>query len=226
MSPPRAVPPAVLFDLDGTLLHLPVDIEPARREIAALLAAAGWRGPAAPLLGVIDRAAAALEGDAAARLRQGARAILDRAELRAAPRARARPGAPALLAELSRRRAPLGLVTNQGRACVAPALAAAGLEAAAGFGVIVTRDDVAQAKPAPDGVVRAVRALLPGGGSAAFVGDSRSDVTAARAAHGLLGAAYAMKVVAVLGGRGSAADLAGAGADQVAAGLDQVAALL
>ena len=215
----------MLFDLDGTLLRLPVDIEPARREIASLLAAAGWRGPAAPLLGVIDRAAAALSGDAAVRLRQRARAVIDRAELLAAPRAQACPGARELLAAASRRRAPLALVTNQGRPCVAPALAAAGLEGA-GFLAVVTRDDVAQAKPAPDGVVRAVRSLLPAGGAALMVGDSPGDVAAVLAARAVLGPRYQVKAVAVLGGRGSAADLAAAGADHVAAGLSQVAALL
>jgi phosphoglycolate phosphatase-like HAD superfamily hydrolase len=197
---------AALFDLDGTLLDLPVDIEPVRREVEALFSAAGFRGPASPLLDAIDLAAASLPGEPGVELRRRARAVVDRAELVAAAGAVARPGACALVERLAGRRVPLAIVTNQGRACVAAALAAAGLDRAGWR--LFTRDDVARPKPAPDAVVAAARALCPAGGELLFAGDSPGDLRAGRAAAAELGPTYSLHLVLCT------------------AGLDPVAALL
>lgn len=167
---------AVALDLDGTLLSLPVDIEPARAEVGRLLTAAGHPGRPAPILAAI---AAARDPS----VRRAAYAALDRAELSAAPRAVARPGARRLLAAIAGAGLPLAIVTDNGRACVAPALASAGLRCRY---TLVARDDLARAKPAPDGVVAAARALLPGGGAMLWAGDSARDVAAGLAARPLL----------------------------------------
>ncbi len=91
-------------------------------------------------------------------------------------------------------------MTDNGRACLAPALAAAGLDRAA-FGVAVTRDDVGRPKPAPDGVVLAARTLCRSGGAIWYAGDSPRDVAACRAAAHELGPDFRLRVVGVLGGR-------------------------
>ena len=212
----------VLFDLDGTLLDLPVDIEPVRREVERLLREAGDGGPARPLLDAIDRADRAAAGQGGGRLRARARALLDAAELAAAPRARARPGAVGAAAALARRGLRLAIVTDNGRACLAPALAAAGLDAFAWHAV--TRDDVARPKPSPDGVVAAARAMCPAGGALWFAGDTPRDLAACRAAAGELGPAFRLHAAAVLGGRASEAALRQAGPDSIASTLADFAA--
>ena len=219
---------AVLFDLDGTLLDLPVDIEPVRREVERLLVEAGQGGAARPLLDAIDAAAAAVatsRGAAAGReLRARARALIDAAELAAARHARPRPGAASAVARLRQLGVGMGIVTDNGRACLAPALAAAGID-----GVdwcAVTRDDVYRPKPAADGVVLAARSLCRSGGAIWYAGDSPRDVAAARAAAGELGPDFRIRVVAVLGGRGGEEMLRRAGPDDLVSSLTAFASLV
>jgi phosphoglycolate phosphatase-like HAD superfamily hydrolase len=213
---------AVLFDLDGTLIDLPVDIEPARREVERVLREAGEPGPARPLLDAIERAAArAGEGSG---LRQRARAIIDAAELAAAAQARERPGAVACVSMLERRGFRLAIVTDNGRACVREALAAVGLGDVSWN--VITRDDIARPKPAADGVVAAARAVCPDGGVVWYAGDSPRDVAAARAAAAELGERYHVRVVAVLGGHGSEESLREAGPDAISDDLAGFTALV
>jgi len=218
---------AVLFDLDGTLLDLPVDIEPVRREVERLLAEAGQGGPARPLLDAIDRAAAAVArpaGAAAGReLRMRARCLIDIAELVAARSARPRPGAVDALARLAGDGMQLSIVTDNGRACLGPALAAAGLDRAP-LGAVVTRDDVERPKPAPDGVVLAARALCPSGGAIWYAGDSPRDIAAGRAAMEELGPAFRVRIVGVAGSRD--AELRRAGPDDLVSDLTAFASLV
>jgi phosphoglycolate phosphatase-like HAD superfamily hydrolase len=218
---------AILFDMDGTLLDLPLDIDRMRREVEEVLRAAGQGGPARPVLAAIERAAAAVSdarGDAAGRaLRAEALAAIDRAELDAAPRAVARPGARELADDLAALGVPLGVVTDNGRACLPLALAAAGLDHIAWHPV--TRDDVARTKPAPDGVVAAARALCAGG-TIWMIGDSPRDVGAARAAAGLLGPAYRVRTIAVLGGHAPEEAVRASGPDHVVSDPRAIAALL
>jgi mannitol-1-/sugar-/sorbitol-6-phosphatase len=213
---------AIALDLDGTLLDLPVDIEPARAEIGALLAAAGHPGPPSPILAAIAAAVAAAGPDGRD-LRRRALAVLDRAELVAAPGAVARAGAADLLAAVAAAGRPLAIVTDNGRACVGPALAAAGLRARF---TLVARDDVALGKPAPDGLIAAARALLPGGGALLWAGDSPRDVAAGRAARASL--PDVVLTVVAIGGRGRAVDAAllAAGPDQLCQGLAELVALV
>lgn len=179
---------AYVFDLDGTLLDLPVDIEPVRERAAAPLRARGFTGALRPILETIDRAAAELATSDAHRraLVRAARDEIDAAEERAAEAAIARPGAARILTAVRAAGAGVGIVTNNGRRCVVPALARAGLAEAVGSAPIITRDDVDAPKPDPTGLVRIAGLLLPGGGDLVFIGDGRSDIRAATAAAPLL----------------------------------------
>jgi phosphoglycolate phosphatase-like HAD superfamily hydrolase len=204
---------AVLFDLDGTLLDLPVDIERARRGATALFCARGWSGELRPILPAITAAAAAVTGEPTERrrLEAEARALIDEAELDAAARAIARTGAREAAEMLAGQGLALGIVTDNGRACVGPALAAGGLDHL-DWRVVVTRDEVARPKPDPAGVQHAAAALLPRGGLLWLVGDSPRDMQAARAA---VVDRVTVRPVGVIGGRGTAAELIAAGAEAV-----------
>jgi phosphoglycolate phosphatase-like HAD superfamily hydrolase len=232
----------VLFDLDGTLLELPVDIEPVRCAVEALLAAAGERGAARPVLDAIDRATVAVAArhgsDAGRELWMEARRLIDEAEVAAARSARARPGAVEVVTAIVGIGdgigigmgngigigVGIGIVTDNGRACLAPALEAAGLARFPWH--VVTRDDVVRPKPAPDGIEAAARALCPAGGAIWYVGDSPRDVVAARAAAAELGPDFRFHVVAVLGGQVAKAALVDAGPDHVVADLWRFADLI
>jgi phosphoglycolate phosphatase-like HAD superfamily hydrolase len=219
-------PPAVLFDLDGTLLWLEVDIDAARQALSDLFRPWGFELPFRPILPRIREAAALAAtrgGDESALARAGLE-VLDGVEVRAARTARARHGAPELVAALAARGARLGLVTDNGRACVAVALRAAGIDPAV-FGAISTRDDVARPKPDPAGIV-AVAGVLAGEGGARvlwYVGDHPRDVQAARAAAEAVGS---IRVAVVKGGLGDAAELERAGADASIEDLEALPAIL
>jgi N-acetyl-D-muramate 6-phosphate phosphatase len=217
--------PAVVFDMDGTLLRLDVDIEEVRTRLAALFAPHGVTAPFRPILRRLREAAVEAEaagGDSVKLLAQGL-AILDEWEVKAARSARARQGGPALTADLHAAGVKLAVVTDNGRACVGPALSSSGYDPSI-FTILVTRDDVDLPKPHPDGVVKAVRAL----GAAAptwYVGDHKKDVEAGIGAVQMLGSASTVHVAALAGGLGSDAELAGAGAEKVLTSLDEVRGL-
>jgi HAD superfamily hydrolase (TIGR01509 family) len=90
------------------------------------------------------------------------------------------PGAAALLAALRTAGVPLGLVSNSRRRFVELGLAAAELEGA--FDAIVTAEDVARPKPAPDAYVAAARALGAAPAACVVLEDSPTGLAAGRAA--------------------------------------------
>jgi len=93
------------------------------------------------------------------------------------------PGAVALLAALAQAGVPVGLVSNARRHFVEPALRAAGLHDA--FAVVVTVDDVARPKPAPDAYLAAAAALGAEPAACAVLEDSPTGLAAGRAAGAL-----------------------------------------
>jgi HAD superfamily hydrolase (TIGR01509 family) len=93
------------------------------------------------------------------------------------------PGAVALLGALHAAGVPVGLVSNSRRGFVERGLRAAGLADA--FAVIVTAEDVARPKPAPDAYVAAAVALGAAPSQCAVLEDSPTGVAAGRAAGAL-----------------------------------------
>lgn len=200
---------SVAFDLDGTLIDLPVDIERARTEIAALFSKRGYHEPMRPILDAINRAAASVaENDADIfPLIIQARNILDISEVEATKSATPRPGAVEAIARLQKLNVRLGIVTNNSRACIAPSLAVLGLRPQQ-FAVS-TRDDVRRPKPAPDGLMRIAGMLGERGEDMWYVGDSPVDVSAAVAANHQV--APSLRAIAVPGPRSSLQQLRAAG---------------
>ena len=200
---------SVAFDLDGTLLDLHVDIESARAEIATLFAERGYHEPMRPILDAINRAAATVADtdEEIYPLIIRARRILDDAEVAAAKTAQPRPGAVAVIERLKKLGIPLGIVTNNSRACVLPALEVLGFHPQS-FAVS-TRDDVRRPKPAPDGLIRVASTIAGPGENMWFVGDSPVDISAAVAANPQV--APELRAVAIPGPRSSLQQLRAAG---------------
>jgi HAD superfamily hydrolase (TIGR01509 family) len=93
------------------------------------------------------------------------------------------PGAPALLDALRAAGVALALVSNSRRRFVHLALASAGL--ATTFDTIVTAEDVAQPKPAPDAYLAAARELGVEPAACVILEDSPTGLAAARATGAL-----------------------------------------
>lgn len=200
---------SVAFDLDGTLLDLPVDIERARNEIAAMFGELGYYEPMRPILDAINRAAASVakRDEEIFPLIIRARGILDKAEVEAAARAKPRPGVVEAIEKLRRQGIPLGIVTNNSRACVVPALDALGYTTS-DF-VVSTRDEVRRPKPSPDGLIRIASKIAAADQNMWYVGDSPVDISAAVAANPQV--SPNLRAIAIPGPRSSLQQLRAAG---------------
>lgn len=175
---------AVIFDLDGVLLdteRLCSEVETAlcaergieygAREQSAVLGLDAYRACVyyAGRFGLPESAAAALEQ----RYEQMLLAAIRRD---AVPL----PGAPELVARLGAAGVALGVASNSRRAVVELAMEVAGI--ANGFGAIVSADDVAQPKPAPDPYALACVLLAVPPATALAIEDSSVGVRSALAA--------------------------------------------
>ncbi len=141
--------------------------------------------------------------------------IYDRYDEDALSRWSLREGARELLEDLRGCGVRTGLVSNIGRRAVTGALGKFGLEDS--LETVVTRNDVAAMKPDGEGIRRAMDALGLAADRTLMVGDSLSDLGAARSA----GVAIAI----VAGGESAPADVAAARPDHHLRRLAEVADL-
>jgi HAD superfamily hydrolase (TIGR01509 family) len=169
---------AVLFDLDGTLVNTwALYLESYLRTLEPY---AGRRlsldeirqlHPSSEMRALHSVVPADQVADAHASLLANYRALHD--ELFAG----VYPGVLAMLAALRARGLTLGVVTGKSRGAWAVTHPASGL---GDFAVFVGDDDVAEAKPSPDGLRLALRRLDVSTDEALYVGDSIPDASAAR----------------------------------------------
>ncbi len=184
---------AVLFDLDGTLIATHINF-PAMTQ--AMLQRAADAGVAEnimqgkDILGIVDAASTdvARRGDGEA-FRQAAFQDLEQREQDGCNRPALLPGADTLLHELRLQGLKIGIVTRNCRRISARLVARYSLP----HDVLLTRDDVRLAKPHPEHLWDALRALNVPPSHAAMVGDHWMDVQAGQRAGcaatiGVLGA--------------------------------------
>jgi len=159
---------AVLFDFDGTLTA------PGELDFAAIKRAVGC-----PPDRFVLEWALALEDDAR---RDAALEALTRFELEAAARSRRNEGVEELVEALRGRGLRLGILTRNGRPAVDRALRNFEHVRLADFAAVVTRDDPAAPKPAPDGVLLACAQMGVAPERTLLVGDYVLDAEAGRRA--------------------------------------------
>ena len=169
--------PVCVFDLDHTLVDSPLDLRAVGREMEALIRARGvalplrelrWSG--AELLAVVRREAPTLETEVMA--------IPVAHERRAMEAAVLIPYAAEAVAAMRALGYATAIWTNNGRVVADFVLARFGL--LPHLDLVVTRDDMTQLKPDPDGL-RVVRARWPDASRIVVVGDSWVDGAAAQA---------------------------------------------
>lgn len=178
---------AVAFDLDGTLVNSAPGLATA---LDGAMQAQGfpapgeervklWIGNGADVL--VQRALQWADAEPTETLRRQIRAGFDAAYADSAQSgSRLYPQVTETLAALQRRELPLALVTNKPTPFVRPLLAALGIEAF--FSLIIGGDDVAMKKPHPAPLYLVMARLGLYASELLFVGDSRNDIQAARAA--------------------------------------------
>ncbi|MDA0301792.1 MAG: HAD family hydrolase [Chloroflexi bacterium] len=209
---------AVLFDCDGTL----ADSEPMiTASIIDMLADEGITVTVDQVRGVFGppllEMAELLIGERVTPERM--QRMRERYWVHAGPRyASVRPmaGAETLLDALAAHAVPLAMVTNKTEASTAVQIAQFGWDGR--FSAVVCADSVANAKPAPDPAIEALRRLASAPARAAFVGDTESDTACARDAG--------IPLVIGLTGTRNAAHLLAHGATHTVDRLDQVLPLL
>ena len=188
---------AILFDLDGTLVHLNIDFGRMRAEVEALLPQYGlsMEGRSSLyVLELIEDAVRELEADDERRaraFRREAEASIVAIELEAADEAQVYPEVPELLRRLRKREIKVAIVTRNCRAAVERILAENPLV----HDALLTRDEVTAVKPDPGHLLAALRLLGVEPQRTLMVGDHPMDVQ--------VGRAVGAKTAAVLTGSGS-----------------------
>ncbi len=200
---------AAIFDFEGTLVDFQWQLEPAEDELRGAFAELGFGGEAftsGNYASMWNAAANQLAPQGRmAELRRALCPIYDRWDLEALTRWAPRPGAAELLCRLVTEGLRVGMVSNVGRKALARALNR--FEFARWLSPVVSRDEVTHMKPDAEGILWVLSDWQIAPGDALFIGDSRADVSGARAAG--------MAVAIIRGGECEESDFAGAPPDHM-----------
>jgi phosphoglycolate phosphatase len=170
---------AVLFDLDGTLVHTRIDFDRMYREVRSVAESAGVPGTridGRQVLEAVDSAASWLGGEAGGDLRRRLWDVLEQIERDGSVGASLIVGADALFSHLRASEVKIGVVTRNCRSVSEALMHKFALHA----DVLLTRDDVAKTKPDPQHLLEALRILGTPPSKSAMLGDHWLDVQAGK----------------------------------------------
>ena len=216
---------AVVFDLDGTLVHFDLDVEALKRELLMALSRVGV--PASlfsvkdSMIDLLDKVeayirASGLGEEAVKRIWDEAFKAIERFEEKALHTARLVPGAYEVLATLKKRGLKIGLFTLNSSAVAVNVLKRLGISRF--FDVMVARDLVEGVKPNPAHLSRVLEELGVRPEEAAVVGDTPFDIRCAKKVGAL--------AIGITTGRATEEELRRAGADFIIRYLSELLPLL
>jgi phosphoglycolate phosphatase len=178
----KTLPQAVLFDFDGTLVHITIDFEAMRNAPLAVIARYGETPDGGKwtleIVEAVRDRLARKDPALAAQFQREALASIEAIELEAAERAEPLPTVVSTLQWLKAHGIAVGIVTRNCRAAVLNVLERSGLVVDALF----SRDDVEHVKPHPGHLLAALTYLHAAPAESIMVGDHPTDAAAGRAA--------------------------------------------
>ncbi|MBV7298166.1 HAD-IA family hydrolase [Enterovibrio paralichthyis] len=179
---------AVVFELDGTLVDTAADVRHAAEEMLTDLTlpslhakhVSDWMGDGTDKLihRILSRKIDGVVPDPVFRL--GSALFLKAYQRRNHAKAALYPGVEACLRQLTRKKVPMVVVTNQATSLANELLTRLGIRSH--FSLILGRDALQEPKPSPDGLLEAALLLHLNPEQLMVVGGSVNDVNAARAA--------------------------------------------
>jgi HAD superfamily hydrolase (TIGR01509 family) len=168
---------AVLFDLDGTLVKLPINYKKLRSELKKLFLSYGIKSNFKPILTSIERACSR-KNKRAKILEETAYKIIEKYELEGAKKVKVISGAKTVLKKLKSNGLKLVVVSRNSHSSILLALKKVGLISY--IDLIISRDDVRRVKPDPEMIKKVLKYFRLRPVNVIVVGDHVYDIIAAR----------------------------------------------
>ncbi|MGH9879087.1 MAG: HAD family hydrolase [Nitrososphaerales archaeon] len=175
-------PKLVIFDLDGTILNLPINYDNLRKELKTMFKPFGVEMEFKLILDSIKTALSTIRQNQGTQkfeeISMNVYRVLEKYETDAAHEAKVISGAEKTLAKLKQLDLKLAIFSRTGRSAVVGSLKTTGLEKY--FDLIMAREDTTEQKPSSEGLEKILTMLGVKSDEAIVVGDHIFDIMAAK----------------------------------------------